>query len=109
MQVKKIENEDGDIILQATQDIWYQVIKNDNEQIIKTMTEYAKAHNVELRLLDEDKVKEIIKIGCKEYLENKNDFISKDKIYEIICDIEYDLENITIHDIYLKLLKLLEE
>ena len=82
MNIESIEEGDN-IILKATRDIYYKIAKEEDTQIKKLMVDYAKEHNAEIRFIDEEKVKIIIDLGCKEYLKNyQSGYISKDKIKE---------------------------
>ena len=102
MEVKKIED-GNNMVLQVTRKIFYQVAKNEEEEVKMAMVDYAKKNNAELRLLDEDEVKVIIDLGCKEYLKGHNSgYISKDKIRDIIKCLEH--EPYTAFDAYGELL-----
>lgn len=89
MDVKLSENGDN-IIAQITNNLYYKILKDEDEQIKKLMVDYAKEHNAEIRFIDEEKVKLIIDLGCKEYLKNyQSGYISKDKIREKIKELDY--------------------
>lgn len=65
-----VENEDG--IYSVTQKILYQIVKKEDEELIKYLTRYAKENDVELKLFDEDKINLIIKLGISEYIKRFN-------------------------------------
>lgn len=112
MEIKSIEDGDN-IIFQATQNLWYQVVKNEEEQTKMAMVDYARKNNAELRLLDEDKVKTIIDLGCKQFLKNYNSgYISKDKIkyyYKKICASVNHFQSKNDNNIVLRIKEYLEE
>ncbi len=92
MEVEKIEDGDN-IVLKVTREVFHQVAKHDEEEVKMAMVDYAKKNNTELRLLDEDEVKIIIDLGCKEYLKGHNSgYISKDKIRDLQIQREFELQ-----------------
>ena len=114
MDVKLLENGDN-IITQITNNLYYKIVKDEDEQMKKLMIDYAKEHNAEIRFIDEEKVKLIIDLGCKEYFKNyRSGYISKDKIKAKIKEIQnytfMSEEEITQQDYAIERLKeLLEE
>lgn len=80
-------SEEENEIYSFNQKIIYEIVKKEDKELINVLKDYAIKNSAELRLLDEDKVKEIIKKGlmvyhaeeCKCYSHN---YISKDKIRE---------------------------
>lgn len=92
MEIKTIEDGDN-IVTQVTRKLMYQVAKNEEEETKMAMVDYAKKNNAELVLLDEDEVKVIIDLGCKEYLKGHNSkYISKDKIRDLQIQREFELQ-----------------
>lgn len=94
MEIKTIEDGDN-IVTQVTRKLMYQVAKNEEEETKMAIVDYAKKNNAELVLLDEETVKTIIDLGCKEYLKgHKSGYISKDKIREKIEEKEKQKEEV---------------
>ena len=60
-----IKEENG--IYSVTQKVIYEIVRKEDEALINALKDYAIKNSSELRLLDEDKVKEIIRKGLMVY------------------------------------------
>lgn len=83
----EIKEENG--VFSVTQKAIYEIVKKEDEALINTLKDYAKENSAELRLLDEEKVKAIIKKGimvyhAEEHKSYSHSYISKRKIEEKI-------------------------
>ena len=75
------------------QTLIYKIVKAEDEALIEALKEYAKENSVELRLLDEKKVKQIIKKGLMIYHAEEHEiyshsYIRKSKIEDKIEELE---------------------
>lgn len=87
----EIKQENGFYSVQ--QKILYDIVKKEDEVLIEVLKDYARKNNAELRLLDEEKVKEIIKKGltiyhAEEHKSYSHSYISKNKIEDKIKELE---------------------
>lgn len=87
----EIKEENG--IYSIQQKLIYQIVKSEDEALIEALKEYAKENSVELRLLDEEKVKQIIKKGLMIYHAEEHEvyshsYIKKDKIEDKIEELK---------------------
>lgn len=85
-----IKEEDG--MISITQKVMYEIVKKEDETLIKLLKDYARKNSVELRLLDEEKVKEIIKKGlmiyhAEEHKSYSHSYIHKSKIEDKINEL----------------------
>ena len=86
-----IKEENG--IYSVTQKVIYEIVKKEDEALINALKDYAIKNSSELRLLDEDKVKEIIKKGlmvyhAEEHKVYSHSYIRKREIEEKIKELE---------------------
>lgn len=86
-----IKEEDG--MISITQKVMYEIVKKEDETLIKLLKDYARKNSAELRLLDEEKVKEIIKKGlmiyhAEEHKSYSHSYIHKSKIEDKIKELE---------------------
>lgn len=91
----EIKEENG--VLSVTQKAIYEIVKKEDEALINTLKDYAKKNSTELRLLDEDKVKEIIKKGiiiyhAEEHKVYSHSYIRKREIEEKIKELENEIK-----------------
>lgn len=85
-----IKEEDG--MISITQKVMYEIVKKEDETLIKLLKDYARKNSAELRLLDEEKVKEIIKKGlmiyhAEEHKSYSHSYIHKSKIEDKIKEL----------------------
>lgn len=86
-----IKEENG--VYSVTQKVIYEIVNKEDEALINVLKDYAIKNSSELRLLDEDKVKEIIKKGlmvyhAEEHKVYSHSYISKRKIEEKIEELK---------------------
>lgn len=86
-----IKEENG--VYSVTQKVIYEIVSKEDEALINVLKDYAIKNSSELRLLDEDKVKEIIKKGlmvyhAEEHKVYSHSYISKRKIEEKIEELK---------------------
>lgn len=86
-----IKEENG--VYSVTQKVIYEIVSKEDEALINALKDYAIKNSSELRLLDEDKVKEIIKKGlmvyhAEEHKVYSHSYISKRKIEEKIEELK---------------------
>lgn len=91
----EIKEENG--VLSVTQKAIYEIVKKEDEALINALKDYAKKNSTELRLLDEDKVKEIIKKGiiiyhAEEHKVYSHSYIRKREIEEKIKELENEIK-----------------
>ena len=61
------KNDDGDFIYNATYKIHTQIVNKQDEATLKTIYRYCEENNVFPNIIDEDKLKLILKLGIQEY------------------------------------------
>lgn len=59
-------------IMRYTDEVYYQIVKSEDEYLKQFLIKWAKEHNKKLRIIDEDIVKTIIDLGISEYCRINN-------------------------------------
>ena len=85
-----IKEENG--IYSVTQKVIYEIVRKEDEALINALKNYAIKNSSELRLLDEDKVKEIIRKGLMVYHAEEHKVYSHSYIRK--RDIEEEIEKL---------------
>lgn len=85
-----IKEENG--IYSVTQKVIYEIVRKEDEALIKALKDYAIKNSSELRLLDEDRVKEIIRKGLMVYHAEEHKVYSHSYIRK--RDIEEEIEKL---------------
>lgn len=85
-----IKEENG--IYSVTQKVIYEIVRKEDEALINALKDYAIKNSSELRLLDEDKVKEIIRKGLMVYHAEEHKVYSHSYIRK--RDIEEEIEKL---------------
>lgn len=76
IEEEKTGNEINDTIYKATYTIYSQIVNQREKETIKLIQQYCKENNIYCDLIDEDKLKLILKLGMEKYrqLESEYDF-----------------------------------
>ena len=85
-----IKEENG--IYSVTQKVIYEIVRKEDEALINALKDYAIKNSSELRLLDEDRVKEIIRKGLMVYHAEEHKVYSHSYIRK--RDIEEEIEKL---------------
>lgn len=84
-------------VISVTQKVIYEIVKKEDEALINALKDYARKNSTELKLLDEDKVKEIITKGIMIYHAEEHEvyshsYIRKREIEEKIKELKNEIE-----------------
>lgn len=87
----EIKEENG--IFSIQQKVIYEIVKKEDKALIEALKNYAKENSAELKLLDEEKIKEVIKKGimiyhAEEHKVYSHSYINKSKIEDKIKELE---------------------
>ena len=85
-----IKEENG--IYSVTQKVIYEIVRKEDEALINALKDYAIKNSSELRLLDEDRVKEIIRKGLMVYHAEEHKVYSHSYIRK--RDLEEEIEKL---------------
>lgn len=67
-------NEINDTIYKATYKVYSKIVNQREKEIIKLIQQYCKENNIYCDLIDEDKLKLILKLGVEKYRQLENEY-----------------------------------